>query len=249
MTKPDNDRRLQTEDLLVTPDPDPATTGAARTPSDDADAPARDEVYRDGEDVRGTDARHDTASGDSPYRDTAYTESGYHDSGVDRTDPPTTLTGSEHADSDLHDRERTDQDLDRDLDGDRDGAVEADHDPEYTENAPTQAIPEQQAVRESGVPVATDAEEPGAQLFTDTEVERFRGQWQAIQTTFVDDPRDAVRGADHLVAEVMQALAATFTEHKRGLEEQWQHGEEAQTEDLRQALRRYRSFFNQLLHT
>ncbi|PPK68868.1 hypothetical protein V5P93_001240 [Actinokineospora auranticolor] len=121
--------------------------------------------------------------------------------------------------------------------------------PPYQDAAPTEAIPEQQEVRESGVPVATEGEEPGAPLFGDDEVGRFREQWQSIQTTFVDDPQDAVRNADHLVAEVMQALAATFTEHKRGLEEAWQSGSDAQTEELRQALRRYRSFFNQLLHT
>ncbi|WP_018684199.1 hypothetical protein [Actinokineospora enzanensis] len=117
------------------------------------------------------------------------------------------------------------------------------------DTTPTAAIPVQQEHRAAGVPVATDAEEPGADLFSDDEVERFRAQWSGIQGTFVDDPRDAVRNADHLVAEVMQALAATFTEHKRGLEEQWQSGADAQTEELRQALRRYRAFFNQLLHS
>ncbi|MBM7772301.1 hypothetical protein JOD54_002505 [Actinokineospora baliensis] len=203
MTKPQDDRRLQTEDLLVAPDNDPATN--------------------------------------SPYHDTTH-DSGYHDSGTARTDQDTAPAADEPFDQDRDvDRQPVDQEP---ADQEPRGA-----DPDYTENAPTEAIPEQQVVRESGVPVATDAEEPAAQLFTEAEVERFREQWQAIQGTFVDDPRDAVRGADHLVAEVMQVLAATFTEHKRGLEEQWQHGEDAQTEDLRQALRRYRSFFNQLLHT
>lgn len=87
-----------------------------------------------------------------------------------------------------------------------------------------------------------------AGLFTGEQVERFRGQWQSIQAAFVDDPTQAVREADHLVAEVMRTLAATFAEHKRDLEGQWQRGSEVGTEDLRLALRRYRSFFNQLLH-
>jgi hypothetical protein len=67
-----------------------------------------------------------------------------------------------------------------------------------------------------------------------------------IQTAFVDDPQHAVREADELVAAVIQSLASTFADHKRELESQWQQGEAA-TEDLRVALRQYRSFFNQLL--
>ncbi|GAA3053439.1 hypothetical protein [Actinokineospora globicatena] len=269
MTKPDNERRLQTEDLLVDRDTDQNTGGTGRTDT------GRDEVYRDGEvdrdPVTGTETNTDTTKTDSGYRDSGYHDSAYSDTGYgDRTDAPGGLTDPDradlgHADIDRTDTDRTDSDsthvghagadrVDIDTVGsdrvDEAGYAEPEYtEPEYTENAPTAAIPEQQSVRESGLPVATDAEEPAAQLFSEEEVGRFREQWQAIQTTFVDDPQDAVRGADHLVAEVMQALAATFTEHKRGLEEQWQGGSEAQTEDLRLALRRYRSFFHQLLHS
>ncbi|MEV7551369.1 hypothetical protein AB0N89_17235 [Amycolatopsis sp. NPDC089917] len=91
-----------------------------------------------------------------------------------------------------------------------------------------------------------DAEDTEHTLFGDTDVERFRGSWQGIQTAFVDDPRRAVKEADELVAAVIQNLAATFAEHKKELESAWSQGEPA-TEDLRIALRRYRSFFNQLL--
>ncbi|MFD9607577.1 hypothetical protein [Streptomyces sp. NPDC059970] len=81
------------------------------------------------------------------------------------------------------------------------------------------------------------------------EQEEFRVRWQKIQGEFVDDPKSAVNAADQLVAETMQALATTFSEHKRGLEGQWHRGEEVATEDLRIALQRYRSFFNRLLST
>ncbi|MFG2140117.1 hypothetical protein [Streptomyces sp. NPDC048650] len=81
------------------------------------------------------------------------------------------------------------------------------------------------------------------------EQSEFRTRWQRIQSEFVDDPRNAVGAADTLVAEVMQALATTFSEHKSGLESQWHRGEEVATEDLRVALQRYRSFFNRLLNT
>ncbi|GAB3000385.1 hypothetical protein LWP59_36985 [Amycolatopsis acidiphila] len=85
------------------------------------------------------------------------------------------------------------------------------------------------------------------ELFSQDEIEHFRGRWQSLQTAFVDDPQDTVQGADQLVAEVMQALASTFAEHKRDLETQWQQGEQVATEDLRLALQRYRTFFNELL--
>lgn len=95
---------------------------------------------------------------------------------------------------------------------------------------------------------APEQPEATRHLFAPEEVDRFRGHWQAIQANFVDEPRQAVQGADHLVAEVMQSLANTFAEHKRELEGQWQEGSAVETEDLRLALQRYRSFFNQLLN-
>ncbi|RSD15496.1 hypothetical protein [Amycolatopsis eburnea] len=83
-------------------------------------------------------------------------------------------------------------------------------------------------------------------LIDEEKVTGFRDRWQNVQTGFVDDPKQAVREADELVAAVISALATTFAEHKSELEGQWQQGEPA-TEELRIALRRYRSFFDQLL--
>ena len=87
------------------------------------------------------------------------------------------------------------------------------------------------------------------QLLTSQDEEGFRKEWEKIQGTFVDDPRQAVQAADNLVAKVMQTLATTFDEHKKNLEEQWSRGEQVDTEALRTALRHYRSFFNRLLTT
>lgn len=96
-------------------------------------------------------------------------------------------------------------------------------------------------------PLVTGDDESPVHLFQPEAAERFRVEWLRIQTGFVDDPKDAVQGADHLLAEVLQSLADTFAARKHELEGQW-HGEsEAPTEDLRLALRRYRTFFNQLL--
>jgi hypothetical protein len=84
-------------------------------------------------------------------------------------------------------------------------------------------------------------------LFRPDEAARFRATWVEIQTGFVDRPREAVERADGLVADLMQRLAAQFSEERSGLESQWDGGDDVSTEDLRVALTRYRSFFERLL--
>jgi hypothetical protein len=84
-------------------------------------------------------------------------------------------------------------------------------------------------------------------LFANDQSERFTSRWQEIQTSFVDQPRDAVAEADSLVADLMQRLAASFSQERERLEAQWDEGDDVSTEDLRVALTRYRSFFDRLL--
>jgi hypothetical protein len=84
-------------------------------------------------------------------------------------------------------------------------------------------------------------------LFAGGETESFRSRWMEIQTGFVDEPRRAVEQADGLVAEVIQRLAKVFAEERGKLEQQWGQGDDVDTEDLRVALQRYRSFFERLL--
>ncbi|KUL38826.1 hypothetical protein ADL22_16275 [Streptomyces sp. NRRL F-4489] len=92
-----------------------------------------------------------------------------------------------------------------------------------------------------------NGEEAMPALLSSEDQASFRDRWHAIQGRFVDEPRDAVRAADELVSDLMQALSGTFTQHKQSLEEQWKQGEDADTERLRVALRHYRAFFNRLL--
>jgi hypothetical protein len=84
-------------------------------------------------------------------------------------------------------------------------------------------------------------------LFSEPEIGDLRSQWSTLQIRFVDEPRRAVEDADKLVATVMQRLAEGFANERSGLEKQWDRGGNASTEDLRIALRRYRSFFDRLL--
>jgi hypothetical protein len=96
-----------------------------------------------------------------------------------------------------------------------------------------------------GEPEATNGHEP---LFLHEESEKFRNDWKRIQGDFVDEPRRAVEQADALVASAIQRLAQVFADEKGRMEREWSQGQDVSTEDLRQALRRYRSFFDRLLN-
>jgi len=84
-------------------------------------------------------------------------------------------------------------------------------------------------------------------LFPAQDGESFRARWRDIQGGFVDEPREAVEKADELVAAVITRLADTFAGERAKLEAHWSTGKDVSTEDLRQALRRYRLFFDRLL--
>jgi hypothetical protein len=104
-------------------------------------------------------------------------------------------------------------------------------------------VRENEAARDAGDAVADRA----VAMFAAEEAEGFRTRWDAIQTGFVDEPRRAVTEADALVAQVIKRLSEVFADERTRLEGQWGHQDEVSTEDLRQALRKYRSFFERLL--
>jgi hypothetical protein len=101
--------------------------------------------------------------------------------------------------------------------------------------------------RERGAEGGSAADEHPEPLLGNEDTESFQSRWQEIQVRFVDDPRDSVKDADGLVAELMQRLASSFSEERNRLEGEWERGGDVSTEDLRVALRHYRSFFNRLL--
>ena len=84
-------------------------------------------------------------------------------------------------------------------------------------------------------------------LFEDEAARKFRSRWQVIQGKFVDDPRDSVKQADDLVADIIKNVTMSFSDRRMSLEKQWNSGQNVSTEDMRQALKRYRSFFERLL--
>jgi hypothetical protein len=91
------------------------------------------------------------------------------------------------------------------------------------------------------------ADEEASPLFAEDASAALRRRWDGIQAAFVDEPRRAVEQADSLVAETMKDLAQSFARARTGLEDQWARGGDVSTEDLRIALRHYRSFFKRLL--
>lgn len=92
-----------------------------------------------------------------------------------------------------------------------------------------------------------DGGQPSGPLFSPDEAKDFHARWDAIQVGFVDEPRQSVEQADNLVASTIKRLAEVFADERQKLEGQWTRGESVSTEDLRLALRRYRSFFGRLL--
>lgn len=102
--------------------------------------------------------------------------------------------------------------------------------------------------RASAAEAAPAGEEQQAPLFSPNQTTELRSAWDSVQASFVDEPRQAVEKADKLVAAAMKQMAEMFASERGKLEGQWDRGDSVSTEDLRLALRRYRSFFNRLLN-
>ena len=163
---------------------------------------------------------------------------------------------SDEADSSLASQRPTDGTTDLDATNDPDSGIQgAGADASLTRAADTEMDPAADAAvgafrsdpddarRQQTRRVDTDSEP----LLANDQSERFTSRWEEIQTSFVDQPRDAVAEADSLVADLMQRLAASFSQERERLEAQWDRGDDVSTEDLRVALTRYRSFFDRLL--
>jgi len=101
-----------------------------------------------------------------------------------------------------------------------------------------------------------------------SERERYLADWTAVQSKFVDDPRQAIVDADRLIIEVMQLRAYPVSDFEQraadlsvnypDLVSNYRAAREiaiknkqnlADTEELRQAMVYYRSLFDELLGT
>jgi hypothetical protein len=116
--------------------------------------------------------------------------------------------------------------------GGRDEADRADAVADEAGGSATSATSDGSADRERLVPAAR--------------AQKYSSRWDALKGDFVDEPQRAVVQADQLVGELLDEIQKVFTDQRRELDKGFDH-DKASTEDLRLALRRYRSFFDRLL--
>lgn len=95
------------------------------------------------------------------------------------------------------------------------------------------------------VPSATIPPEP-ATLFEPGMAQSFRDRWHDVELRFVDDPREALGEAQHLVEEAIQALTAALATERNRLSG-WQEAGSENTERLRMAVRQHRDFLDLVL--
>jgi len=91
-----------------------------------------------------------------------------------------------------------------------------------------------------------DSAEAGLPLIAPDEIDSFLARWSDLQVGFVNDPGAAVRAAESLVSEIVQALTSAATQRMDGIAPNRGSGEPT-TEDLRHAIRRYRSLIGVLI--
>jgi hypothetical protein len=134
---------------------------------------------------------------------------------------------------------------------DEENTADAVHEPEATtDDIGADAVrgPEPVADAVETDPPGVDHESSTAEmLFAGDDVADLRARWAGVQAAFVDNPKECVQKADHLVSDLVEQLTAGFAQARSRLEEQWSRGQEASTEDLRMALMHYREFFDRLL--
>lgn len=84
-------------------------------------------------------------------------------------------------------------------------------------------------------------------LIAADDVQRYRDDWRTVQHGFVDDPAAAVRDADALVGRLFDTITTRIDEQRSALSAHRSDDAAEHTEQLRQALRDYRTMFEQLL--
>ena len=93
------------------------------------------------------------------------------------------------------------------------------------------------------------------------DADQYSARWQQIQFRFVDDPHASVTEAADVISQLTAELEAAIQERQRAIEERqraiqerasalrgrWGEGSNADTETLRETLRMYRAFMDQLI--
>jgi hypothetical protein len=93
-------------------------------------------------------------------------------------------------------------------------------------------------------PAVPEAPRSG-QLLDSESLSALRSEWDAIQVLFVDDPRSAVVRADELLVRAFTVVSNAIARDRAEIHERW--ARDANTEDLRIAMQRYRWHLRSLL--
>ncbi|NKZ05388.1 hypothetical protein [Actinomadura latina] len=109
-------------------------------------------------------------------------------------------------------------------------------------------VPEAEAEAVPAAPPHTGTGTP-RKMLDSAEAERFRERWREVQSSFVDDPGEAVRRADGLASDAVDALARAIAAHRRTLSDALEGGDRPDTERLRLALRDYRELLDRIFAT
>ncbi|TYB47892.1 hypothetical protein [Actinomadura chibensis] len=119
--------------------------------------------------------------------------------------------------------------------------------PSPAASPPPAAAPTPAPASASGPAPASGSAETRARLLDPAEAERFRARWHEVQAAFVDDPGEAVRRADDLASDAVDALGRAIAAHRRTLTEGRDDQGKPDTERLRLALHGYRDLLNQVI--
>ncbi|MFF4504889.1 hypothetical protein [Streptomyces sp. NPDC001401] len=102
---------------------------------------------------------------------------------------------------------------------------------------------------EPGISTNGSDRRSGPDLVPQGDRDKFTLRLQQALNTFVDSPRQAVEEADTVFDDVATEFTDSLTERRRVLRASWQDQDtDAQTEELRLALRQYREITERLLH-
>jgi hypothetical protein len=140
----------------------------------------------------------------------------------------------------VRDRDAVQGEAVRDRDVSEGGQIPRDPTSERVEPEPSEA-------RATTGPGASTPWSAHGGLLPDDELSGYQRRWDELQVRFIDEPRQSVREADDLVGEVTRKIADRFSSGRKDFEQRWEGGDEPTTEELRQAVQRYRDFFQRLV--
>ena len=122
-------------------------------------------------------------------------------------------------------------------------ATPADKPAGEVERTPADVAPAPAAAEPAGRPAASTNSHG---LLSAQRSAEFKQRWRDLQADFVDDPQHAVREAGDLSREILRALSDTIADTDQV--DRWQAADGTSgTEDLRIALRQYRTLVDRLL--